>query len=1208
MKKIKILSKLITILSASFLVCSNFNAMENTKDKNLKTNNNVDQNLNLSQKNMNDSNNKLLNKKRNKPKNDDENNDDEFLKIKKNNPDDDENLKIINNEKEVKNEKNKKITEKDSKLEKQNNNNTMFEISKINDDEKDVKDDNKKVFMNALNDFSVPYPEYFNHIKNYFSTNEISNCNPLSLEKIKQDKDFEKKRKFILKNINYYINTFIEQNIHIFNSYKFVKNCFYELYRYNIHNVFVEKHIANINKTLEWAYFAKYVYAILSITLKEKNIKLNDNTKEKISKLRNLIFYYIKILDNLTTKAKEYFQKIYEDGLSSKYIADPLLNMIKHCLSNLVTAQEEDEYGPNLFSRICDHIYYLKKDIINGKFYENKIGFLPKSSSLHNFLFLTLISFISHIDNEINSLNKKLYNKKNINTATISIKKLYSVIDDFEKILDFEMNIVNNCEKYVDDYIENIKKYDNKINPTRLFHIKDATIYNKFIKITSEVLKPIIKNLKNKIKQQYLEYEKLKNKANNNITDKNKSLLKSPSNSNNINIKNQDDDIHPSLHNPNNINNQNYDDIDLINNLNNTPHIIQTPNNIHLNNKKDNLINLSLNDNVNKQKDDNINPLLNKLNSFNNIHPSPLNPNNINNQDYDDIDLINNFNNQNNNNINLPNNLFNTSLFPQIPNVYNINLFNNSSPSPFIQRPNFNNNLFNNLINTSLFPQIPNVYNINLFNNSSPLPFIQMPRLNNINLNNQINDNIHSSLDNLNNINLNENEQNDENLNLPLNNSKNIIFNIKKDNKNNLYYPLKYEKYDLQDLDEKTELMLNEEDYDDKKDDFSLINLSHWVDEQLKMKTFKLKNNDFSPINLSNWVTKQSIINISNLNMHFKVFYDEFKKTYDTIKNFKENNYINIKNIEVIDNSKIPSELYDEYNKLYSYSVVLDILVRLADNFYNVYDLTYEAINNENLLNIDNTQQTELNKKIEDLKKSLPLIKKLIDNLKNLSDDFHNKVEKAFPLKNFHSNENFIKEILADDRKILKEILNGDITKQIEESRGNISRLSTKKRLISMKAYILRKINETNKKFEFYLKNRLNLIKLANSLSIRDNLLGNRLLKQFETNQFITNIEEINKNITKLLKTESLKVSKIDEKNNIDDEIKKDDENHSKYTNKKKVNKTIAKKFTLKELDSFFKQKNYNFDILHEKFEKKKKDDQNMKNSQNIKDKQKIEK
>ncbi len=300
-------------------------------------------------------------------------------------------------------------------------------------------------------------------------------------------------------------------------------------------------------------------------------------------------------------------------------------------------------------------------------------------------------------------------------------------------------------------------------------------------------------------------------------------------------------------------------------------------------------------------------------------------------------------------------------------------------------------------------------------------------------------------------------------------------------------------------------------------------------------------SNDFSPINLSNWVTKQSIINISNLNMHFKVFYDEFKKTYDTIKNFKENNYINIKNIEVIDNSKIPSELYDEYNKLYSYSVVLDILVRLADNFYNVYDLTYEAINNENLLNIDNTQQTELNKKIEDLKKSLPLIKKLIDNLKNLSDDFHNKVEKEFPLKNFHSNENFIKEILADDRKILKEILNGDIIKQIEESRGNISRLSTKKRLISMKAYILRKINETNKKFEFYLKNRLNLIKLANSLSIRDNLLGNRLLKQFETNQFITNIEEINKNITKLLKTESLKVSKIDEKNNIDDEIKKYD-------------------------------------------------------------------
>ena len=134
-------------------------------------------------------------------------------------------------------------------------------------------------------------------------------------------------------------------------------------------------------------------------------------------------------------------------------------------------------------------------------------------------------------------------------------------------------------------------------------------------------------------------------------------------------------------------------------------------------------------------------------------------------------------------------------------------------------------------------------------------------------------------------------------------------------------------------------------------------------------------------------------------------------------------------------------------------------------------------------------------------------------------------------------------------------------------------------------------------------------------MSSRDNLSENELLEDVDTNQLITNIKEINKNITQLLNTESLKISKIDLNNNINDEIKVDDKmnnelklndkEYPQHTDKKDFNEKIAKKFTLKKLDSFFKQKNYNFDKIYEKFGQNKEDDQNVKNSQNIKDKQK---
>ena len=1291
MKKIKILSKFITILSTFVLTCSSFSAMENKNQNNVK-NNNFNHIIDLSKKNMSD-NKSLLNKKRKKSNNDDENsldkqekqnnkknmfeiskpnndknsldiqqkqnnkknmfatskpndnknlldipqkqNNNEILKINdseknKQKPNNNKNLldkqekqnydeilKINDSEKNIKNEKNKQ---------KPNDNKNLLDMQeKQNYDEKDVKNDSKEILNNALNNFSVPYPEFFNHIKHYYSINEISNCNPISIEKIKQDKEFEKKRKFILKNINYYIKTFMILTVDTFNTYKFVKNCFDELDKYNIYNTLVENKSLNINETLDYAYFAKYVYAILEDTINEKNINLDNNITEKIYRLRNLIYLYIKNLDNLTAEIEKYFQKAYEDGLDSKYIADPSLSMIKHCLSCLIPNQEEGKGVHYFFSAMHDELFNSDENIVKGKFDENKIGSLPASSSLYNHLFFPLATFIFHLNEDFIFPNKKLYNEKNINTATIPIKKLYSiydmkklysVIDEFKEILDFEMNIVNNCERYVEDYVKNIKKYNNKIDPSKLSHIKDATFYNYFIKRTYFSFKHIIEKLKNKIKQQDLEYNNLKNKSNNNITDNNTSPFNKMPSPNNIHLNNQknnlinnlslNDIINLVLNNLNNINidnNQINDVLNIINNINSSLNIQNNINNQigvdfnilnNFNDQKDNLIDLHLNYKVNEQKNNIINQLLNKLNNINidnNIIDYVINNNR--NIYYSLLKLesiiinssfnkLNNINNQNNNKINLPNNLDITSPFNKMPSHNNMHHKQKDNKNDLYSHLNYekynsqdsdeedeedyedkkDDRIILRLLPLNDTNEQKNNNNINLPNNLfNTSPFDQMPN--------------------------------------------NIPFNIQTDDKNDLYNPLKYVKYNSQDSNEKTELMLNEEDYEDEKDE----------KDDLKIKTFNQQDNDFPPINLSDFEYEQSTEDMHSLIRSFKIFYNEFKKTYDTIKNFKYNNHININNIDFIDNSTTYNKLYEQYNKLYSYSVVLDIFIKLANNFYNACDLTREKIYNK--VKINNIIDSKINNEINTVNKKLAVAKKLIDNLKNLKNYFHNTIEKEFPLKDFYSNENFIEEILDDGQKILKEKLNGRVINKIKEYHNAISRFrtNTTKNPIAKKYNVLSTINNANKEFKFYLDNRLNLIKLAKSLSSRDNLSENELLEDVDTNQLITNIKEINKNITQLLNTESLKISKIDLNNNINDEIKVDDKmnnelklndkEYPQHTDKKDFNEKIAKKFTLKKLDSFFKQKNYNFDKIYEKFGQNKEDDQNVKNSQNIKDKQK---
>ena len=1298
MKKIKILSKFITILSASFLICSNFNAMEDIKKnlKTLKTNNintNANENNSKNKKTYKickkdimknsfekdipteaqkyDENKDTLIEKQNPNYN--KNNNVNLLNKKRyndNSANDSDNAQHINdnpinnnisydkqkpndyiekqNSNDNKNNQLKRLNKKRNNPRSSNKNKNYFKkLLPINNNNNNMSYDKQKL-DNYLENFCIPFPEYFNRITNdsvfdnIDSSQFIPNTDKIN-EEIQTNEDLKKNRDYIVNHIDKYINFFKKRNLYTFNLNKFVENCLAELNEYDIHNTYLQTESFYYNKLLYYIFFAKHVSSILSVIENDSSIIMED--KIKIVNLQKLISNYIANLKNISNNLEEYFKKLYDDGLDSKYIADLSLNMIKYCLGMLTTVQEKDADKKliDTYNSIC----YTDEKLLESDFNENKIGYVYSEGGLHNSLYTYLVSFISYLDYEINYLNKKIYSNKNIKSAPTLIKRLYLIIENFEKILNFEMTIFDNCEKYINDYVKNIKERLELHTPEFLPHIQDAKTYNNFVKDTSTHYKKMIAKLKEQLKKQYLECEKPKNMPLNIKIKNDESLSDFPPNLNNVNVNDQKsynfnissnnlnsyDNIKFSdknLNIPNNQISRNISNLQQLNNLNDVEFDQRENAGLHLRDtdeqrySSDNLLfyfnnsyeedynnmsNLQLN-NLNdvksseQQKDDSLDlPLDDKatsqLNNFNLNQTSLLNQqSNYDNNNNNIISPINTINNPNNPIYNNMSNL-------QLNNLNDVKsseqqkddgLKNNSldlllDDKATSQLNGLNSNqkppLNQQLSDTDMIP-ISNdyVFYYMLLNNSEDYDDnISDSQLNNPNdvksaEQQKYNNNIKSSDNKLNNTN-NQISHNMANLQ-QLNNPNDVKSDKQKNIKKNLFNPLKYEKYDLHDLKKVTKFSL------DEKDD------ANQIDE--KMKTFDQMNEDFSTINLAEWLNKQSFNKIyEKLINNFNYFFKYLKKTYFKIKDFEENNHLNLKYLKFMKNSKTSMQLYDYYNVLYSLSVVLDILVSLSDNYCDLCNLSNEISNNELNMNdkIDEIQIKSLKEKL------IPLITEMKKRIKSIANSFHNIVEKELPLEKFYSIKDFLDKISTDNGKILKEeILDKSIINKIKRPQI-LNIYKYKKRITNdKKNKILKKIYEKNEKYKLFLQNRLKLIYLEKSLKFKKNFLLEDvinkkfpdLLKDVNIKKYCeeNNLERLNKFITKFLKKETNKFLQIFY-------------NSPQKIDETKTYKTIKEDFIEANMKHYATKNKNNFDELYDSYKKLEKNKQKIKNNQNIK-------
>ena len=543
-KKLKIL--ILILMSSSFLLNTNISATEIKKDDN-----------NIKKQDI--KNEKLLNKKRNKPKSSNENEDsfkkplptnnknkaknninnsqpsNKNKKEKNNSADDDfvyddnkhfegvlnhydkcddsdmidydnkfEDLSVddsitkygaINNEfNDIDAINNTKIKDNNIKNDeiKNKNNSNLFDILNCNDVYVNLQKD-----ANYLNQLSIPLPEYFYYINFCHSANDILKLEPLPT--ISKNTEYTMHIRHIVAHINEYIQHLEKIYCQYLKEQDILTKYLHDLEEYNIQNIsYILSNVSSINDILSNIYFIKYIESILEnnelISTIPPNV-LNDKIKSKINTLKKLINSSFSAVENYLTTLKKYFKKIYDNGLDSIYIADPLLRTINQFLS-LITVVSSDKKLANdikIFSSIRDTIFYSEEEKASGNIQNKKIDILQRGFQLHNSFCLKLGKFMSFLNNEIS--------KKNINLPNTQLKKLCLIINNFKKIIDFEKNILNNCENYINAYKQNINDNYKNINTENLNHIKHATVYNDFIKQISKMFESLITKINEKLEK-----------------------------------------------------------------------------------------------------------------------------------------------------------------------------------------------------------------------------------------------------------------------------------------------------------------------------------------------------------------------------------------------------------------------------------------------------------------------------------------------------------------------------------------------------------------------------------------------------------------------------------------------------------------------------------------------------------------------------------
>ena len=375
---------------------------------------------------------------------------------------------------------------------KNKNNSNLFDILNCNDVYVNLQKD-----ANYLNQLSIPLPEYFYYINFCHSADDILKLEPLPT--IPKNTEYILHRNYIISHINEYIKRLANIYYQYFKEQDILAKHLHDLEKYNIQNIsYLLSYVSSINGILSKIYFIKYIESILENDELNSTIPpyaLTEKTQSKIHTLKKLINSSFSAIENYLTTLKKYFKKIYDNGLDSIYIADPLIRTINQFLGLIPVISSEKNLTNDIkiFSNIHNAIFYSEKEKASGNIQNKKIGNLQRGYQLHNSLYLILGKFISFLNEEIS--------KKNINLPNTQLKKLCLIINNFKKIIDFEKNILNNCEKYINAYKQNINDNYKNIDTENLNHIKHATVYNDFIKQISKTFESLITKINEKLEK-----------------------------------------------------------------------------------------------------------------------------------------------------------------------------------------------------------------------------------------------------------------------------------------------------------------------------------------------------------------------------------------------------------------------------------------------------------------------------------------------------------------------------------------------------------------------------------------------------------------------------------------------------------------------------------------------------------------------------------
>ena len=801
-----------------------------------------------------------------------------------------------------------------------------------------------------------------------------------------------------------------------------------------------------------------------------------DDENEDIINPNNLIYTYLQ--DNNSGDIIKYYSKY---SLVSEEIWEILIKNF------------------NWNNNICVNAYFIQNNNIIAQYDENNfeiIEVLPNYQIKHKLLF----SFkdknkAEETLNEIINLDIEEYFQKNNNKLEIKddcCKLIYdNLYENIGIILDIN-SAINNTILY------------SSFNHQNLFNSELKLGLNESSKMKSIFFNDIYNNNNNN--NNNINY------INNNNNNKYINNINNNNNNNNINNNNNNNNINNNNNNNinNNINNNNDNNIN--NNINNNTNIndIMINNNI-INQNMINNINNKINNNDNNCniknepliKEDNLNPITNRVfikkrkkskninnnlcNNLKNMNQENININNYNPHN----DIINdnsNIKNEYMTNNNMNDQMFNNNIINNNKknidesNMNNNNMNNNSNNNYMDITGNNNkkidndnmiihnnmhinnkNNIINDYINNNNYEFNNKNYNNNrIVNDVNNYMINKIINNNNINNNNMDNNKMNNNMINNNmiNYNMNYNNMNNNNMinnNNKMNNNNNMINNMNNDKMNNNIYNNNMINDNINNNKDKNKMNNNNKNYNNMNN-YNMIynNIINNMDNNI------MNNNNMNNINSNN------MNNMNNNNMKNNYMINNYKINNNMIDNL--NNNINNNNINNnMNNKNMNNYNMNNYNmnnyNMNNYNMINNYMI----NNMNNNNINNNIINNNMNNNMNNNKMNNNNNIINVNNYLNPIninsIKALLyclSNVENLTSYLLNN-------KNFNEHQTYkdIFPITYEYSKIIYDLFNNRNIKEISITQ-NFKDLIMKNKISSSDPknifnFILENIHDENK-------------------------------------------------------------------------------------------------------------------------------------------------